>query len=37
MLADKINVTPFLAWFIENYPASERVMRTDPDYQLRFR
>jgi uncharacterized protein len=37
MLADKINVTAFLTWFIENYPASEGVMRADPDYQLRFR
>jgi len=37
MLVDKINVTEFMCWFIENYPESVNIMRTDPDYQLRFR
>jgi len=37
MLSDKINVTAFIVWFIENYPASARVMRENPDYQYNFR
>jgi len=36
MLSEKIDVTAFMVWLIENYPDSARVMRTDPDYQLRF-
>ena len=37
MLADKINVTPFLVWFIENYPVSIRIMKENPGYQYRFK
>lgn len=37
MLADKIDVTAFLVWFVENYPESVRIMRENPDYQYRFR
>ena len=37
MLADKIDVTAFLAWFIENYPKSKEIMKTNPDYQYRFK
>lgn len=37
MLEDKIDYAMFLTWFIENYPASMRIMREDPDYQFRFR
>ncbi len=37
MLADKINVTDFLVWFIENYPKSKRIMKENPDYQYRFK
>ena len=37
MLADKIDVTAFFVWFIENYPESARIMRENPDYQYRFR
>jgi len=37
MLADKINLTSFLVWFIENYPDSAKVMKENPDYQLRFK
>ena len=37
MLEDKIDVTAFLVWFIENYPSSARIMRENPDYQYRFR
>lgn len=37
MLSDKIDVTAFLVWFVENYPQSVLVMRKDPEYQYRFR
>lgn len=37
MLNDKIDVTAFIVWFIENYPASEKIMRKDPDYQYNFK
>jgi len=37
MLQDKIDVTAFLVWFIENYPDSESVMRQNPDFQYRFK
>ena len=36
MLADKIDVTAFMVWFIENYPESVRVMKDTPEYQYRF-
>lgn len=37
MLKDKIDVTAFLTWFIENYPQSAQIMRENPDYQYRFK
>jgi uncharacterized protein len=37
MLSEKINVTGFLVWFIENWPGSFRKMKTDPGYQSRFK
>lgn len=37
MLADKIDVTAFLTWYIEDYPNSREIIRNNPDYQLRFR
>lgn len=37
MLADKIDVTAFVTWFIENYPLSHQIIKDDPDYQLRFK
>ena len=37
MLADKIDVSAFFTWFIENYPESRRIMQENPDYQYRFR
>jgi predicted glycosyltransferase len=37
MLADKIDPTAFLVWFVENYPASFKIMKENPDYQDRFR
>lgn len=37
MLDDKIDVTAFYTWFIENYPKSGRIMKANPDYQYRFK
>lgn len=37
MLNDKIDVTAFFVWFIENYPESARIMKENPDYQYNFR
>jgi hypothetical protein len=37
MLADKIDVTAFMVWFIENYPESVQTMRKNPDYQYNFK
>ncbi|NMB36521.1 MAG: hypothetical protein GX993_00580 [Bacteroidales bacterium] len=36
MLADKIDVTAFLTWFIDNYPESKKIMKKNPAYQSRF-
>ena len=37
MLKDKIDVTAFYVWFIENYPDSARIMKENPDYQYVFK
>ena len=37
MLSEKIDVTAFLIWFVENYPNSAKIMKENPDYQYRFR
>lgn len=37
MLSEKINVTDFFVWFIENYPKSKKIMIENPDYQYRFK
>src|SRR5690606_13332766 len=37
MLSEKIDVTAFMVWFIENYPASVKVMRENPGYQYKFK
>lgn len=37
LLAEKIDVTSFYLWFIENYPESVKIMRENPDYQYTFR
>jgi hypothetical protein len=37
MLANRIDVTAFMVWFVENYPDSFRIMRENPDYQYRFK
>lgn len=36
MLSEKIDVTAFMVWFIENYPESAEIMKGNPDYQYRF-
>lgn len=37
LLAEKIDPTALLVWFIENYPESKRIMKENPDYQYNFR
>ena len=37
MLSEKIDYAQFLAWFIENYPESQKTMRNNPEYQFRFK
>ncbi len=36
LLQDKINYTDFLVWYIENFPESYAVMKSNPDYQYNF-
>jgi len=36
LLNDKINVTSFMVWFIENYPESAKIMKENSDYQYNF-
>jgi len=37
MLSDKIDVTTFMVWFLENYPESAQIMKANPDYQYNFK
>ena len=37
MLSEKIDVSPFVVWFVENYPQSVQVMKENPDYQYNFK
>ena len=37
MLSDKIDVTAYLVWIIENYPESIRIIKEDPGFQLKFK
>ncbi len=37
MLKDKIDVTAFMVWFIENYPKSAHLMKDNPEYQYNFK
>ncbi|MDD1699694.1 MAG: DUF354 domain-containing protein [Methanoregula sp.] len=34
---EKIDLTAFMNWFIENYPESVGIIRDNPDFQYRFR
>ena len=36
MLTDKIDVTAFLHWFVENWPESMKIMIENPGYSNRF-
>ncbi|MDX9694899.1 MAG: DUF354 domain-containing protein [Bacteroidales bacterium] len=36
-LRNKIDLSKFLVWFIENYPTSASIMKENPDYQYNFR
>lgn len=37
MLKDKINVSDFTTWFMENYPRSAQKMKEKPNYQYNFK
>ena len=37
LLKDKIDVTAFMVWFIENYPQSFEIMKENPEYQEKFK
>jgi len=37
MLSEKIDVTSFIVWFIENYPESANQIKEDPQFQYRFK
>jgi len=37
MYKDKIDVTAFMVWFIENYPQSLKIVKENPDYQYNFK
>lgn len=37
LLSEKIDVSAFFTWFIENYPESKRIMQENPNYQYNFR
>jgi uncharacterized protein len=37
LLKDKIDVTAFLVWLVENYPESVREIMQHPDYQDKFK
>ncbi len=37
ILADKIDITSFMIWFIENYPESVEMMNRNPDFQYNFK
>jgi uncharacterized protein len=36
MLKEKIDLTAFIVWFIENYPESVKISRNNPEYLDRF-
>lgn len=37
MLAEKIDLTAYLVWFVENYPESKKIAMKDSTFQLRFK
>ena len=36
-IKEHIDVTAFFTWFIENYPESCKIIKENPQYQMRFR
>jgi predicted glycosyltransferase len=36
LIHEKIDMTLFMTWFIENYPESLKTMKRDPAYQKVF-
>jgi len=36
MISQKIDVSAFLIWFVENYPVSYGIMKNNPSFQNRF-
>lgn len=36
-LAEKIDVTAFMVWFLEKYPKSKYILQQDPEFQNRFK
>jgi uncharacterized protein len=37
IIEDKIDLTSFLVWFVENYPRSIEIIKGNPEYQYNFR
>jgi len=37
LISEKINITDFFVWFIENYPNSFEEMKINPEYQFQFK
>lgn len=37
LLNDKIDMTAFMLWFVENYPHSFKIMKENPDIQYQFK
>ena len=37
LLSEKIDVSSFLIWFIENYPESHKIMINNPEFQNNFK
>ena len=37
LFKDKIDLTSFTIWIIENYPESIQILKENPDYQYRFK
>ena len=35
-IKDKINLTKYLIWFLENYPNSSAILARNPEYQYNF-
>lgn len=37
MLEDKIDLTAFIVWMVENYPESVKIIKENPNYQYNFK